>query len=88
MFAELLAAWRGGDEAKLDSLTNQDMRAHDEALWTELILRRNQHFAQRIGDRLQGTGTAFVAVGAAHLCGSTGVPALLERAGYAVKRVQ
>ncbi len=88
MFAELLAAWRGGDEAKLDSLTNQDMRAHDEALWTELILRRNERFAQRIGDRLQGSGTAFVAVGAAHLCGSTGVPALLGRAGFTVTRVQ
>ena len=88
MFAQLLAVWRSGDEAKLDRLTNQDMRAHDEAVWTELILRRNERFAQRIGDRLQGTGTAFVAVGAAHLCGSTGVPALLGRAGFSVTRVQ
>ena len=88
VFARLLAAWRSGDVARLDSLTNRDMRAHDETLWTELILRRNQRFAQRIGDRLQGSGTAFVAVGAAHLCGSTGVPALLERAGFVLKRVQ
>ena len=88
MFKQLLATWRSGDEAKLDRLTNQDMRAHDEAVWTELILRRNERFAQRIGDRLQGSGTAFVAVGAAHLCGSTGVPALLARAGFTVTRVQ
>ena len=88
LFIKLLDAWRAGDVATLDRLTNQDMRAHDEASWTVLILRRNQHFARTIGERLQGTGTVFVAVGAAHLVGPTGVPALLQRAGFAVTRVQ
>ncbi len=88
IFAQLLAAWRSGDDHTLDVLTNQQMRAHSEAVWTELILRRNERFAQKIGDRLQGTGTAFVAVGAAHLCGSVGVPALLRNAGFTVTRLQ
>ena len=87
-FAKLLAAWQSGDVDALDRLTNQDMRKHQEASWTELILRRNQGFAQKIADRLQGSGTAFVAVGAAHLCGSTGVPALLKNQGFEVTRVQ
>ncbi len=87
-FAKLLAAWQSGDVDTLDRLTNQDMRKHQEASWTELILRRNEGFAQKIADRLQGSGTAFVAVGAAHMCGSTGVPALLKNQGFAVTRVQ
>ena len=64
------------------------MRTRDPQAWTELILRRNERFAQKIGERLQGSGTAFVAVGAAHLCGLTGVPAMLQREGYAVTRLQ
>jgi uncharacterized protein YbaP (TraB family) len=88
IFAHMLAAWRAGDEAGLDRMTNTEMRSHSEAIWTELILRRNERFAQKIGDRLQGTGTAFVAVGAAHLCGLTGVPALLRNAGFTVTRLQ
>ena len=87
-FAQLLTAWQAGDQDTLDRLTNQDMRKHQEASWTELILRRNEGFVQKIADRLQGSGTAFVAVGAAHLCGSTGVPALLKNQGYEVTRVQ
>lgn len=88
IFARLLAAWSAGDEATLDRLTNSEMRSRSEAVWTELILRRNERFAQKIGDRLQGSGTAFVAVGAAHLCGLTGVPELLKNAGFTVTRLQ
>jgi len=87
-FRALLVAWKSGDVDGLDRLTNQDMRHHDEMVWTELILRRNERFVAKIEDRLQGTGTAFVAVGAAHLCGSTGVPSLLKARGFAVTRIQ
>jgi uncharacterized protein YbaP (TraB family) len=87
-YEQLLAAWLAGDVDKIDKLTNQEMRAQDEMVWTELILRRNERFAQKISDRLQGTGVAFVAVGAAHLVGSTGVPALLRNYGFTVERVK
>ena len=87
-FDTLLAAWRAGDEASLDRVTNQDMRAHSQTIWTELILRRNERFTARIEERLQGSGTAFVAIGAAHLTGSTGVPALLRAHGYKVERIR
>jgi uncharacterized protein YbaP (TraB family) len=87
-FAELLSAWRSGDDVTLDRLTNQDMRKHSQIVWTELILRRNELFVQKIEERLQGTGTFFVAVGAAHLCGDTGVPALLRAHGVKVDRVK
>lgn len=88
VFAEMLKAWLGGDEKALDKLVDQDLRAKSEAVWTELILRRNENFVEKIGDRLQGTGTFFVAVGAGHLCGSDGLPELLKRRGFTVTRIE
>jgi uncharacterized protein YbaP (TraB family) len=69
-------------------LINQDMRDRSAQVWTVLILRRNQLFARRIAERLHGAGTAFVAVGAGHLCGAEGVPKLLARDGFSVTRLQ
>ncbi len=88
VFNGMIKAWQSGDQKGLDSLINQQMRARSEQVWTELILRRNERFAQKIADRLQGQGTAFVAVGAAHMCGSDGVPALLKSYGFSVTRLQ
>ena len=88
IYSDMLKAWQTGDQARLDTLINQELKAKNALLWTELILRRNEKFAERIADRLQGSGTAFVAVGAGHLCGSDGVPALLERRGFMVSRVE
>ncbi len=88
IFSQLLGAWQSGDETKLDKLINQTMRARNEQVWSELILRRNEKFAEKIGDRLQGAGTAFVAVGAGHLCGRDGIPAILEAHGFSVKPVE
>ena len=87
-FHNLVAAWLAGDDATLDRLINKAMRDRSEEIWTELILRRNERFAQRVADRLSGTGVAFVAVGVAHLCGSVGVPRLLQNQGFLVERVR
>jgi uncharacterized protein YbaP (TraB family) len=89
VFGKLVEAWQQGDEVTLDKLINQTMRARNEAVWTELIQRRNERFAEKIGDRLQGAGTAFVAVGAGHLCGrDDGVPAILKNRGFTVTRIE
>jgi uncharacterized protein YbaP (TraB family) len=88
LFTRMIKAWQSGDEAGLDKLVGQEMRSHSEMVWTELILRRNERFAQRISERLQGQGTIFVAVGAAHMCGLDGVPALLKNYGFTVTRLQ
>jgi uncharacterized protein YbaP (TraB family) len=88
IFSKMVDAWRSGDEALLDDLINKKMRERSEIVWTEVILRRNERFAEKIGDRLQGDGTAFVAVGAGHLCGSDGIPALLEKRGFTVTRIE
>jgi len=62
-----------------------DRRAN-EAFADRLLYRRNERMVERMQARL-AEGGAFIAVGALHLHGSRGVPALLEQKGYRVTRV-
>ena len=57
-----------------------------ERFLDSLLWRRNRRMAARVRPWLK-EGKAFVAVGALHLVGDKGVPALLERAGYRVTRL-
>ena len=85
-FKELVAAWYAGDVAKLDVLNNSDFRSKYPDLYQTLIVKRNQNFATQIQEMLKDDGVSLVAVGAGHLVGKEGVPAMLEKAGYKVTR--
>lgn len=85
-FKELVAAWYSGDVNKLDSLNNADFRDKYPDIFQLLVVKRNQNFTTQIQDLLKGDGVAFVAVGAGHLVGKDGVPAMLEKQGYKVTR--
>ncbi len=63
----------------------QDARVHN-AMMERLLVRRNINMAERMRVRLK-EGNAFVAVGALHLPGDTGLLRLLSTAGYRVTRV-
>ncbi len=63
----------------------QDARVY-AAMMDRLLVRRNANMAERIRVRLK-EGNAFVAVGALHLPGDTGLLRLLSTAGYRVTRV-
>ena len=85
-FKQLLAAWSAGDVDALDKLNNAEFRDKYPDLFQTLVVKRNQNFATQIQDLLKGDGVSFVAVGAGHLVGKEGVPALLEKQGYKVTR--
>ena len=85
-FKELVAAWYSGDVAKLDALNNADFRDKYPDLFQLLLVKRNQNFTTQIQELLKGDGVIFVAVGAGHLVGKDGVPAMLEKQGYKVTR--
>ena len=85
-FKELIAAWYSGDVAKLDALNNAEFRDKYPDLFQLLVVKRNQNFAAQIQDLLKGDGITFVAVGAGHLVGKDGVPAMLEKQGFKVSR--
>jgi uncharacterized protein YbaP (TraB family) len=80
-------AWEAGDTQAIYAAMDADMRRQSRRLYDTLMVRRNQAFAQGVARRLNGRGTAFVAVGAGHLAGPDGVPALLERRGIRVRRL-
>lgn len=85
-FKQLISAWYAGDVEKLDDLNNADFRDKYPGLFQTLVVKRNQNFATQIEAMLKGNDVSFVAVGAGHLVGKDGVPAMLEKQGYKVVR--
>ncbi len=84
----LVLAWLAGDDAALKAqlYINQDP-AYLEFL-NLLLDARNQTMAQTLIELTQHDGVYFVLVGAAHLIGPQGMPALLAAAGFTGTRIQ
>lgn len=85
--ATLTAAWARGDVAALVREINEDVDAVPAAR-KALLTDRNARWALWAEQRLARPGTVLMAVGAGHLVGPDGVPAMLEAKGYKVQRVQ
>lgn len=58
------------------------------AVRAALLDGRNRNWAAQIAQRIDNGENVFVAVGAAHMAGEGGVPALLRDMGHAVERAQ
>ncbi|HYC67347.1 TraB/GumN family protein [Brevundimonas sp.] len=84
---QLVAAWSSGDVRAIDRVGVQPMRRADRALYEALLVKRNTNWADQIQTMLDGSGTVFIAVGAAHLAGSDSVEAILGRRGVTVERI-
>jgi uncharacterized protein YbaP (TraB family) len=82
---ELIAAWARGDARTVDRLANSAFKGHDAA--RRLFLDdRNTAWVKKLKPWLDREDKVFfVTVGAAHLVGRQGVPALLKKAGYRVE---
>ena len=87
MINDLVAAWNSGDEAKLESLLNGEMRDKYPDLYKRLIVERNLRFADKIAELSRGPGVLFVAVGAGHLVGADSVQADLAKLGIKAERL-
>ena len=80
----MLHAWSTGNQAELDRLINGDLDEFPEA--RKLLLDdRNRRWAPKIEAMLKEKHVFFITVGAGHLTGPMGVPALLRKAGYKVE---
>lgn len=83
----LIEAWRHGDTATLESELLQSI-AEQAALHDALIVSRNRRWAETITTWLDDETDYLVVVGALHLVGEHGVPALLGRAGYGIQQLK
>lgn len=83
--ASLEKAWLSGDIARL----NAGLEAENPELYEALVRRRNHAWAERLAAEIEaGAGVELVNVGALHLIGPEGLPALLRARGLRIERVQ
>jgi uncharacterized protein YbaP (TraB family) len=79
----LVDAWSKGDVRALDEMINGELDNFPAAR-KALLDDRNQAWLPKIRAMLGEKRTYFIAVGAGHLTGPKGLPALLRQAGYRV----
>ena len=87
LFQELIAAWRAGNLAQIESLFLSDMRDYPE-LYAKMLADRNQRWIPQIEAYLKSPEIEFVLVGVAHAAGDDGILHLLEAQGYTIDQVQ
>ena len=85
--SRLVESWRKGDMTAIERETRRGMLT-DPQLRAVLFTGRNRDWTSRIAAAMRQGHRPFVAVGAAHMAGPEGLPALLAANGYKVTRVE
>lgn len=79
-------AWTSGDMAGVERAVTLSMRRGSEPLYQAMLVRRSLLLADHLQTVLDGSGVAFVALGAGYLAGEDSVPSVLADRGVAVTR--
>ena len=83
----LVNAWAAGDVRAIERSAVTEMRREEPVIYRAMLTDRNTNWAGQIQTMLDGSGTAFLAVGAAHLAGPDSVQAILARRGVRAERI-
>lgn len=86
-YQKLLSAWMRGDADGVLQSGDQSILA-SPVVREALLDARNRNWAEQIAAMLETGQKSFIAVGAAHVAGKGGLPALLAAKGYQVERIQ
>lgn len=84
---DLAKAWREGNLPVLAAQTRSGLLA-EQVLHEALYAARNRAWTAALAGMMTRGAHPFVAVGAAHLAGTEGLPALLQARGYRLQRLQ
>ena len=86
---DMMSAWRDGDEESLSRLLTREFTADERLLpvYQKVILDRNHSMAQWLDTRMSSGGDVFAVIGAGHVVGAEGLPALMRARGYRVERI-
>ncbi len=77
---DLIFAWRNGDIDYMEDTMLEDVMQNRE-LYESIVVNRNRRWADTIEDLLDDADDYLVVVGALHLVGTHGIPALLNERG-------
>ncbi len=80
---EMAQQWASGDVAALEKSLLVSF-AESRELYDRLLVERNRNWVPHVEGCLQQNSGCFIVVGAAHLVGPDGLPALLAKKGYKV----
>jgi uncharacterized protein YbaP (TraB family) len=80
---EMVRAWAAGDLATVEKLALTAFKESPE-LYRRLLVERNENWVPHVEKCLAEKAGCFIVVGAAHLVGRDGLPALLARKGLKV----
>lgn len=86
-YEKMLADWMAGRSDQVLDKANDGLLSSPRVR-EALLDSRNRAWVEEIARRLARGEQPFVAVGAGHMAGPGGVPALLQAKGYKVERVQ
>ena len=84
---DLIHAWRHGDVEFLEGVMLDGIEKHPE-LYRAVVAERNRGWFARIVELLADSEDYLVVVGALHLIGEDGLPALLDENGYRVVQLR
>jgi hypothetical protein len=82
---QLFKAWQEGDVELLARQLDAEFADFPE-LADQLIYARNERWATQIAELLDRSDDVLVVVGALHLVGDRGLPAMLKRRGFRIER--
>lgn len=85
--AQLEDAWANG-EHQLFSAMLDDMQASAPDTYRVLFVERNARWSNWVAGRMRQPGTAFVAIGAAHLAGGDSLLVRLAQRGFISRRLR
>jgi len=80
---EMAQAWSFGNVDAIEKMTLKALQESPE-LYKRLLIERNNNWVPHVEQCLKEKAGCFIVVGAAHLVGPDGLPALLAKKGYKV----